>query len=225
MGEHQTRPDATAEELRLFTKRLLNDLRALATMLEDGMIESGVRRIGAEQELFLVDESWRPAPLALQVLDTLGDPHFTTELGKFNLEANLDPLLFGEDCLSRLESQLDGLLRKARTAAQACGGDIVLTGILPTLRKSDLGLDNMTPNPRYGELNRALTRLRGGASYEFRIKGVDEVVVKHDSVMLEACNTSFQVHFQVAADEFANLYNIAQAARERWSLGGDHHRA
>ena len=211
MGEHRTQPDATAEELRLFTKRLLNDLRALTTMLEDGMIESGVRRIGAEQELFLVDESWRPAPLALQVLDALGDPHFTTELGKFNLEANLDPLLFGGDCLSRLESQLDGLLTKARAAAQSCGADIVLTGILPTLRKSDLGLDNMTPNPRYGELNRALTRLRGGASYEFRIKGVDEVVVKHDSVMLEACNTSFQVHFQVSADEFANLYNIAQA--------------
>ena len=211
MGEQQTQPDATAEELRLFMKRLLNDLRALETMLEDGMIESGVRRIGAEQELFLVDESWRPAPLALRVLDTLDDPHFTTELGKFNLEANLDPLLFGGDCLSRLETELDGLLSKARAAAESCGANIVLTGILPTLRKSDLGLENMTPNPRYAALNRALTRLRGGASYEFRIKGVDEVVVKHDSVMLEACNSSFQVHFQVAADEFASLYNIAQA--------------
>jgi CBS domain-containing protein len=29
--------------------------------------------------------------------------------------------------------------------------------------------------------------------------------------MLEACNTSFQVHFQVGAQEFAPLYNLAQA--------------
>src|SRR5262249_24918575 len=31
------------------------------------------------------------------------------------------------------------------------------------------------------------------------------------SVMLEACCTSFQVHYQVSAEEFVQLYNIAQA--------------
>ena len=210
MGEQQVQPDISGEQLRLFMKSLLNDLRAFETMLEEGMIESDVRRIGAEQEFFLVDDGWRPAGLALEVLDEIDDPHFTTELGKFNLEVNLDPLDFGGDCLSRLESQLSEMLTKAREAAHRCGGEIVLTGILPTLRKSDLGLDNMTPIPRYFALNRALSRLRGGA-YEFRIKGVDEVLIKHDSVMLEACNTSFQVHFQSGADEFANLYNVAQA--------------
>ena len=209
MGEQQVQPDISGEQLRLFMKSLLNDLRAFETMLEEGMIESDVRRIGAEQEFFLVDDGWRPASLALEVLDEIDDSHFTTELGKFNLEVNLDPLDFGGDCLSRLESQLNEMLTKAREAAQRCGGEIVLTGILPTLRKSDLGLDNMTPIPRYFALNRALSRLRGGA-YEFRIKGVDEVLIKHDSVMLEACNTSFQIHFQVGADEFSNLYNVAQ---------------
>jgi CBS domain-containing protein len=54
-----------------------------------------------------------------------------------------------------------------------------------------------------------MNRLRGGA-YEFHIKGLDELLVKHDSVMLEACNASFQVHFQVGAKEFPSLYNIAQ---------------
>ena len=33
----------------------------------------------------------------------------------------------------------------------------------------------------------------------------------HDNVMLESANTSFQIHFQVTPDEFARLYNIAQA--------------
>ena len=34
--------------------------------------------------------------------------------------------------------------------------------------------------------------------------------VQHDNVMLEACNTSFQVHFQVSPEHFAKNYNIAQ---------------
>ncbi|RMG44632.1 MAG: CBS domain-containing protein [Acidobacteria bacterium] len=209
MGERDVQAAETGRQHRAFMRAVLQDLRALERMIDEGMIESGVRRIGAEQEMFLVDDSWRPAPVALEVLERVDDPHFTTELGLFNLELNLDPLTFGGDCLSRMERQLEELLAKAERAARETGARVVLTGILPTLRKSDLGLDNMTPVPRYFALNRALGSLRGGA-YEFHIRGVDELIVKHDSVMVEACNASFQVHFQVGAEEFAKLYNIAQ---------------
>jgi CBS domain-containing protein len=51
--------------------------------------------------------------------------------------------------------------------------------------------------------------LRGGA-FEFSINGTDELIVHHDSVMLEACNASFQVHLQVTPAEFPRMYNIAQ---------------
>jgi CBS domain-containing protein len=68
----------------------------------------------------------------------------------------------------------------------------------------------MVPNTRYQNLNRAMTALRG-QDYEIMIKGADELRLKHDSVMVEACNTSFQVHLQSGAKEFPNLYNIAQA--------------
>ncbi len=210
MGEQEIQDDITGEQLRLFMRNLLDDLRALERMLAEGWIETGVRRIGAEQEMFLVGPGFRPAPLATEVLAELSDSHFTTELARFNLEANLDPLIFGGDCLSKMETQLQKLVNQARAAAQKCGANIALCGILPTLRKSDLGLENMSPNPRYFALNRAMTKLRGGA-YDFQIKGVDELIVKHDSVMLESCNTSFQVHFQVDAEEFARLYNVAQA--------------
>lgn len=210
MGEHRVQDDITGEQLRLFMRNLLDDLRALERMLEDDWIETGVRRIGAEQEMFLVGPGWRPAPLATEVLAALDDDHFTTELARFNLEANLEPLTYGSDCLSKMEEQLRTLVDQASTAAEQCGAAVALCGILPTLRKSDLGLENMSPNPRYFALNRAMTKLRGGA-YDFQIKGVDELIVKHDSVMLESCNTSFQVHFQVEAGEFAKLYNIAQA--------------
>ena len=105
--------------------------------------------------------------------------------------------------------ELRGLLDRARTAAESVGAMLVLTGILPTLRQRDLGLDNMMPNPRYLALNHAMTQLRGGV-FQFAIKGIDELNTTHPNVMLEACNTSFQIHFQVGAHEFAKLYNLAQ---------------
>lgn len=100
-------------------------------------------------------------------------------------------------------------LARVRRAARQLGAEVVLSGILLTLTKSDLTLQNMSPIPRYEALNRAILQLRG-KEYEFHLKGMDELIVRHDSVMLESCNTSFQLHFQVAPEEFANLYNVAQ---------------
>ena len=210
MGEHDL-PDKSDEiRLRRFMKAILADVRALERMLDENRFETGVRRIGAEQEMFLIDEHCRPKNMALDVLARLNDPEFTTELALFNLETNLDPQVFGGDCLRRMETQLRENLLRVRTAAEAEGGGMVLSGILPTLKKSDLTLDSMTPNPRYRRLNDAMAALRGG-EFHFLIKGIDELDTTHDNVMLESCNTSFQIHFQVAPDEFAKLYNLAQA--------------
>jgi CBS domain-containing protein len=210
MGEQEVRRAQEAEENRVFTRKLLADLHALEILLAEGAIESGRPRMGAEQELFLVDARWQPAPIALDLLADLGDPHFTTELGRFNLEFNLDPLAMGGDALARLEGELLRLLDLARGAARRHGAEVVLAGILPALEQSDLKLENMTPRPRYLALNEALNRLRG-EEYQFRIKGRDELLLRHGTMMLEACNTSFQVHFQVAPGEFVRLYNVAQA--------------
>ena len=56
----------------MFVRALLDDVNALERMLETGMIESGVRRIGAEQEIFLVDRACQAAPVAPQLLESLG---------------------------------------------------------------------------------------------------------------------------------------------------------
>ena len=208
MGEKDIRIELDSSELRVFTQALLRDVRALEHMLEHGSIESGVRRIGLEQELFLVDDEWRPAPIAVEALERIEDPRVTSEIGRFNLECNLEPLLFGGNCLRLMENRLRELLDVVGRVVRDLGGEIALVGILPTLRKSDLNLDNMVPADRYYALNDALTRLRGD-HYDLRIKGTDELRVTHDSVMLEAANASFQVHFQVGPEEFARLYNIA----------------
>lgn len=199
----------TGEQRRHFMRALLQDLRALERMLESGLFEKGVSRIGVEQEMFLIDRTGHPALASLQMLERLGDPHFTTELGLFQLEANLDPRKFEGDCLSRMETDLDELLALARKTANRSGLEIVLAGILPTIRKSDLGPESMTPLPRYQALNDAATQLRG-SDYFIHIRGIDELRARHGSVMAEACNASFQTHLQVDADEFANHYNVAQ---------------
>jgi CBS domain-containing protein/gamma-glutamyl:cysteine ligase YbdK (ATP-grasp superfamily) len=211
MGEHNIEQHADDRRTRAFMKALLDDLRALGRMLDEGRIESGVRRIGAEQEMFLVDGCMRPAPVAVDVLGRVNDPRLTTEIARFNLEANLTPRLLGGDCFRRLERETREVLGLVRGAAREFGADVLLAGILPTLQRSDLTLANITPSPRYYQLNEAVMGLRGGGEITAHIKGLDEVQVRSDNIMLLSSNTSFQVHLQVGPEEFVPLYNMAQA--------------
>lgn len=210
MGEHNVQQELDEQKEQLFMKALLDDLRALDYMLDNDLIESGVRRIGAEQEMFLVDDNLRPAPVSVEVLEHAKDPRLTTEIARFNLEANLTPLSLAGKCFSQMESELNDVLTRARESAKHFGADVLLAGILPTLQKSDLTLENLTPAPRYQQLNDSVIRLRGGP-FSIHIKGLDEINLTHDNIMMESCNTSFQIHFQVSPKEFAPLYNLAQA--------------
>ena len=81
---------ADAKKHREFMAAILADLRALDRMLREGRFETGVRRIGAEQEMFIVDRTWTATRGILPMLEKLGDPHYTTELGQFQIEANCD---------------------------------------------------------------------------------------------------------------------------------------
>jgi len=210
MGEHKVEQYLDEKKSQAFMKALLDDLRALAFMLQDERVENGVTRIGAEQEMFLIDRYLRPAPVSLEVLAHANDPRLTTEIARFNLEANLTPLGLTGNCFTQMQDELETLLELARNAAATQNADVLLSGILPTLQKSDLTLDNLTPVARYHALNDGVIRLRGGP-LSIHIKGLDELHLTHDNIMMESCNTSFQVHFQSNAKDFANHYNVAQA--------------
>lgn len=211
MGEHSVSNKTDERQLQEFTKALLCDIQALEKMLTDGLMQDDIVRVGAEQEMFLVDSAMRPAPIAMEVLDKLKDARLTTEIGKFNLEANLTPLEFKGNCLTEMEREIQELVGMVRESAKQFNSDVLLVGILPTLQVSDLSLENITPLPRYYELDRVITKLRGG-SFNIHIKGLDEINLKHDNTMLESANTSFQVHLQVGTDDFVNAYNWAQVA-------------
>lgn len=193
-----------------YVHHLLNDIKALDLMLQKGMIETEPIRIGAEQEFCLVKTNFSPSNNALEILEDINDEHFTTEIGNYNLEANLDPVELKGDCFSTLHSQLKILLKKAKDTAKKKDTKIVLTGILPSIGLDNIGESQMTPLKRYTVLNEAIKDSRK-QDFNIHIQGVDELNLLFDSVMLEGCNTSFQMHLQVNPNEFIDTYNWAQA--------------
>ncbi len=210
MGEQNIHVNTSEEERLIFLQHLLNDLKALERMHKEHVIEDDVIRIGAEQEFCLVNEQWRPATNAMEVLQELNDSHFTTELARFNLEINLDPVQLQGSAFRQMEQQLNQLMKKANEAADKHGSKIVLTGILPSISMHELNLDFMTPLDRYYALNDLFKKARGG-DFRMHFSGVDEFSINHNSVMFEACNTSFQMHLQVKPSDFVQSYNWSQA--------------
>lgn len=210
MGDHRVNSISTETARAAVIRHLLHDIEALDRMLDQDMIERDIIRIGAEQEFCLVDENWRPSDQYAPILEAIDDEHFTTELARYNLEINLDPLPLKGDCFSEYEKTLRQFLSKAEEMAARHQNKVVLTGILPTISKNQLGLDYMTPHTRYYALNDMMKALRGG-DFELNIRGVDELSIRHDSVLFEACNTSFQMHLQITPDDFVSSYNWAQA--------------
>lgn len=214
MGEAKVKVVRDEKQMQSFVRHLLRDVEAFDYMLKNDWFESDITRIGAEQEMCLVDkETFKPACINMAVLEKFKDwEGVTTELAQFNLETNLTPLEFTGNCLSEMERENTEGLERIRKVVHEFGAEVVLTGILPTLRKPDLDMSNLTPKPRYLALMESIKEhsLRGDDYFELWLDGIDELHIRHDSPLLEACNTSFQVHLQVSPKEYVKMYNIAQ---------------
>jgi CBS domain-containing protein/gamma-glutamylcysteine synthetase len=199
-------------QMQNFVSHLLQDVKALEYMLDNDWFETDTIRIGAEQEMCLINnKNYKPASINMEVLAKMPEHEWcVTELAKFNLETNLAPQVFHGDALSLMEAEIRNNLGIIQGHLNEFDARIILTGILPTLRKADLELHNLTPKDRYFALVEAIKSNLQKQSIEFKLDGIDELLITHDSALLEACNTSFQVHLQVTPQNFAQMYNIAQ---------------
>lgn len=211
MGEKTARFKTDVAERRRFAARLLNDVRAIEIMVANGLFESGVRKIGAEQEFCVVDANFRPSILGPEVLAAINESHFTTEVARYTLETNLDPLPLKGEAFSQMEKQLNRLLAHASQVAAQFDCRVVLAGILPSIGMSELEQRFMSPAPRYAQIQERIRELRGGGDIELSIQGIDDLMLRHDNILFEACNTSFQVHLQIDPEDFVDSYNWAQA--------------
>ena len=121
----------------------------------------------------------------------------------------MNPQELTGSCFSQTEAEVTEYLRIIREELKKKNAGLILTGILPTLRKLTLP---WTTSPSTGTmpLANAPKNMQLGSAFELRLTGIDELLVKHDTPFLEACNTSFQIHLQVHPNEFVKMYNIAQ---------------
>ncbi len=194
-----------------FADRLGECLSALGQLLERPGFGVGPATVGAELELFLVDGAARPLPHNQAIRATVADPRVTVELNRFNLELNASPALLAGRPFAALGGELNVLLDRVADAARDHAGRLALIGILPTLRRADLGPGVMTDVPRYRALNSGLRRLRQDP-FRIRIAGEDPLELASEDVALEGANSSFQVHLRVDPADFTRTYNAVQLA-------------
>jgi len=210
MGVANVKLTSSVEQLQAFERHILSDIHAMGKMLEEGWFEIDKTRIGAEQEFCLVDKYSKPIGKSIEMMENLDEEFFTTELARFNMEINATPREFLGACLSDLEKEISDNYLIATKEAEKLGIHTILSGIVPTIRKSDFTMDNLTPYERYHALCDAINKIRG-KHFQLNIQGVDELISYHDTPLLEAANTGFQVHLQIKPDEFVDMYNISQA--------------
>jgi len=191
-----------------FINNLTNDIELLEELISKNKLET-FDRIGAEQEFCIVDNNFRANPINNILLKKLNSKDFVTEIAKFNMELNIKPIDINKNCLEQLENVLLKKMRLASQKAKDLDSEIIMTGILPTVRKYDLRFENITNNKRYFELCESINTIRGD-EYKLRIRGLDELVFQHDSPLVEGCNTGYQFHLQIGPKDFTKMYNISQ---------------
>jgi hypothetical protein len=198
------------EDRAHYRQKVRRCLDALAQMLDGGAFVVDDGMTGLEIEINLVDAEARPAMRNAEILADLADPHFQTELGRFNLELNTRPRRIDGDGFGEYERDIrDSLERVADRAARMDGG-VVLIGMLPTLGPDHLVLANLSANERYRRLNDELAGARG-EKFHVDIRGIEQLESASDSIVPEAACTSVQFHLQVPSDRFAHYWNAAQA--------------
>jgi len=193
-----------------FKTQLTLETALLSRWFEDDVFVDEPQRIGFELEAWLVDQRGYPAAKNSPFLDALQDPNVVPELSKFNVEINGDPLFLEGHCFSRLQQALDNTLAHCQAVAATLDVSLATLGILPTVRTSDLILDNISPMQRYYALNQQILKMREHAVIEFDIQGHEHWQHTHQNVMMESAATSFQIHLQVSAAQAPVLYNLSK---------------
>lgn len=192
-----------------FDRRLRENLQALETLLEKPEFGVGSGSFGAELEMYIIDQGGNAFSGNQEIQRMLNNPQLTLELNRFNLEYNLSPFPIDNYPFTESENELLGALEQVRSAAASLGARIVPIGILPTLSKEDFNEHTMTDVPRYHALADRLKRDRGGP-FLVNIKGQDELHLETKDITLEGANTSFQIHYRIQPDRYAETFNAFQ---------------
>ncbi len=200
----------SGEDRRNYRAKLARSLDVFARMLRENMFESEPALVGQEIELNLTDPDGAPSMRNAEVLAEIADPAWATEVGQFNLEINVPPRELTGDAVVGLEGEIRASLNHGDERARSLGTRLVMIGILPTLRKSDVHEGTMSANERFRVLNEQIFAARG-EDMQIEIDGVEQLLTHSDSITPEAACTSVQLHVQVSPEGFAGYWNAAQS--------------
>jgi hypothetical protein len=209
MGRDVSATAVNAEDRRRYREKVQRCLAAFTAMLRESRFASDPPSMGVEIEINLVDETGHPAMRNAEVLDAIADPMWSTELAQCNIEMNLPPFPLAGKALGALEQTVRDRLNDADARARELGARLILVGILPTLRDSDLTESALSANPRYRLLNEQILAARG-EDLHLDIDGVERLRMYSDSISPEAACTSVQFHLQVSPEEFGPYWNASQ---------------
>ncbi len=211
MGEEIGTESFSDDDHARFAARCREGVGALGRLVERPGFGDGPPSMGVEVEIGLVDAHARPAPVNREVIAAAGDPDLDVELDRFNLELNTPPVALAGRPLGAIHDGLVEGLGRVAAAAAPIGARPITVGILPTLRRDDLGAAAMTDSPRFRALQAGLRGLRGGP-FEIGIDGDEPLLLDWDDITLEGAATGLHVHLRVPPGAYAAVFNAAQIA-------------
>jgi gamma-glutamyl:cysteine ligase YbdK (ATP-grasp superfamily) len=209
MGQEITTTHFSRQDFEHFQQRLEQETLLLGEWFKTGRLSDGEPVAGFEIEAWLLDEDYHPKPANQAFLQAFNNELASPELAQFNIELNTHPHTLHDKVLSDLHQELHITCKQAEKCAADIGSRILITGILPTLKPSDLTLANMSDMRRYRALNEQVLNSRNGAPLHLEITGPEHLSEDHDNVMLEAATTSFQIHIQVPPETAHHYYNAS----------------
>jgi gamma-glutamylcysteine synthetase len=209
MGQEITQTRFDDDTFREYERRLFHEAELLWTELSEGHFSDTGEIGGYELESWLVDHNYFPAPINQTFLARLNNPLVVPELSRFNVELNGAPLPLRGNVLSAISRELNQNWQLCQEVAHELDSVLMMIGILPTVRQSDLCLANMSDLKRYRALNEQVLTRRAGRPLHIRIEGREHLNLDHPDVMLEAATTSFQIHLQSAQRDAVRYFNAS----------------
>jgi len=210
MGTEIERISFDESEWPVFARHVEEETALLERKAERGESSLSLPVGGFEIEAWLVDEKMRPVKANKAFLEACGSELATMELAQFNFEINNTPQTLRGDAFKKFAAEMRETCEHARSVAENMGMHTLAIGVLPTLQPDDFCLENMSDMKRYKALNEQVLKERQGKALKIDIEGREKKLkFEHDSVMLEAAPTAFQVHTQIGYDMAHHYYNAS----------------
>lgn len=209
MGQNLDKDTFTNSDFEQFSLRLQQQIGQLKDVIRQPHFSAGPASVGAELEMYLIDQHQLPTPIIEQVLKKQADKQLTEEINQYNIEYNLSPVAAEGAPFSKMEDELHRAIGSLTECAKQFNARPISIGILPTLKKIHLHRHYLTDRARYRALVNQIVS-PDGDPFEVDINGQDSLKMDFDEVTLEGANTSFQIHLKVPADRFKDFYNAAQ---------------